>query len=116
MRQFVKLSAEFSFIVSIFLDKNKDIDTRIVLLFDCLAVFCYITMDIEFDDNGWAAIHHAIAAEKELLMSIEKYVASNEEYLEVETKDELQRTPLLLAVERNKLKSVEKLIELGRLK
>ena len=71
-------------------------------------------MDIEYDDDGWTAIHHCVAAETELLISIEKYITSNEEYLEVETKDEFQRTPLLLAVEKNKSKSVKKLIEYGR--
>ena len=71
-------------------------------------------MEIEFDDSGWTAIHHCIAAEKELLMSIEKNVASNEEYLEVATKDEFEYTPLLLAVKKNKFKSVEKLISLGK--
>ncbi|XP_076820559.1 uncharacterized protein LOC143465919 [Clavelina lepadiformis] len=70
-------------------------------------------MDIEFDDDGWTAIHHCVAADRELLMSIEKYVTTNEEYLEVETKDKFMRTPLLLAVEKNKTKSVEKLIQLG---
>nr|CAB3221648.1 ankyrin and armadillo repeat-containing protein-like [Phallusia mammillata] len=69
--------------------------------------------DIEYDEDGWTAIHHCVAAEKELLMSIEKFVTTNEEYLEVETKDSFQRTPFLLAVERNKTKSVEKLIDLG---
>ena len=70
--------------------------------------------DIEFDEDGWSAVHHCVAAEKELLMSIEKFVMTNEEYLECETKDKYQRTPFLLAVERNKTKSMEKLIELGR--
>ena len=70
-------------------------------------------MDIEFDDDGWTAIHHCVAADRELLMSIEKYVTANEGYLEVETKDKFMRTPLLLAVEKNKTKSVEKLIQLG---
>nr|XP_009858879.1 ankyrin and armadillo repeat-containing protein-like [Ciona intestinalis]XP_026690678.1 ankyrin and armadillo repeat-containing protein-like [Ciona intestinalis] len=69
--------------------------------------------DIEFDDEGWSAIHHCVAAEKELLMSIEKFVTSNEEFLECETKDRFHRTPLLLAVAKDKTKSVEKLLELG---
>jgi len=72
-------------------------------------------MEIEYDDEGWTAIHHCVAAETELLMSIEKFINSNEEYIEVETKNDLQQTPLLLAVERNKLKSVKKLLEFGKL-
>lgn len=70
--------------------------------------------DIEFDENGWAAIHHCMSAEKELLKSIESYVTINAEYLELETRDELQMTPLLLAVRFSKKKSVDKLISLGK--
>ena len=70
--------------------------------------------DIEFDEDGFSLIHHCVAAEKELLMSIEKYIVGNSDYLECETKDSLSRTPLLLAVERNKPKSVDKLLELGK--
>ncbi|XP_077975977.1 uncharacterized protein LOC144431964 [Styela clava] len=70
-------------------------------------------MEIEVDDTGWAAIHHCVAAEKELLMSIEKFVTMNPDNLEVETKDAFRRTPLLLAVHCNKKRSVEKLLDLG---
>ena len=71
-------------------------------------------MEIEYDDMGWTAIHHCVAAETELLMSIEKYINMNDEFLEVETKDDFQRTPFLLAVEKNKLKSVKKLLDFGK--
>lgn len=72
-------------------------------------------MDVDFDDDGWTVMHHCIAAEKELLMSIEKYVSLNEEFLEVETKYDFQYTPLLMAAEKNKLKSVQTLISLGKI-
>lgn len=69
--------------------------------------------DIEFDETGWAAIHHCMSAEKELLKSIESYINMNADFLEVETRDEFQMTPLLLAVKFGKKKSVDKLISLG---
>lgn len=70
-------------------------------------------MDIEVDEDGWAAIHHCVAAEKELLMSIEKFINMNADTLEFETQDRDRRTPLLLATHCNKKKSVEKLLDLG---
>ena len=72
-----------------------------------------MAVEIDFDDMGWTAIHHCVAAETELLMSIEKFISSNDEYLEVETQDDDQLTPLLLAVERNKARSVKMLLDFG---
>lgn len=68
------------------------------------------TMD-QLDDNGWAHIHHA--AFRGFVKSVEKFVNANEEQLEIETGDDLQATPLLLAVMSGQLETVKCLVDLG---
>ncbi len=69
-----------------------------------------VTMDV-LDENGWAHIHHA--AFRGFVKSVEKFVNANEEQLEIETGDDLQATPLLLAVMSGQIETVKCLVDLG---
>ena len=65
----------------------------------------------ELDENGWAHVHHA--AFRGFVKSIERFVAANEEQLELETGDELHSTPLHLAVMSGNLETVRCIVDLG---
>nr|XP_014348788.1 PREDICTED: uncharacterized protein LOC106705003 [Latimeria chalumnae] len=64
------------------------------------------------DNNGWVAIHHA--ALRNYAKSVEQFLEnSGMEELEIETKDGLRNTPLLLAVLSASQQTVELLVNLG---
>ena len=65
----------------------------------------------ELDENGWAHVHHG--AFRGYLKSLEKFVKTSEEQLELETEDELHSTPLLLSVMSGNLETVKFMVELG---
>ena len=65
----------------------------------------------EFDNNGWAHIHHA--AFNGYHKSVLRFVKTKPERLEVLTQDEQQITPLLAACISGKKETVETLMELG---
>ena len=51
----------------------------------------------EFDDNGWAVIHHMVAAEKPLLNQVRIFCDADKNLLDLQTRDQYKYTPLLLA-------------------
>lgn len=50
----------------------------------------------EFDDNGWAVIHHMVAAEKPLLNQVRIFCDADKNLLDLQTRDQYKYTPLLL--------------------
>lgn len=65
----------------------------------------------ELDENGWGHIHHA--AFRGFIKSVERFIAADPLQLELETGDNLQSTPFLLAVTSGNKESVKCLLELG---
>jgi ankyrin repeat protein len=65
----------------------------------------------EFDNEGWSHIHHAAFSGYQ--KSISRFVRSNQEHLELLTKDGQRNTPLLLACSSGQLDAVRFLVELG---
>ena len=65
----------------------------------------------EFDENGWAHIHQATY--RGYIKSVERFVESDREQLELETQDELHSTPFLLAVTSSSEQTVDCLLKLG---
>ncbi|MGH0119994.1 UNVERIFIED_CONTAM: hypothetical protein FKN15_061112 [Acipenser sinensis] len=65
----------------------------------------------QYDDKGWAPIHHA--AYRNSSKSVERFVTSGAEQLEMPTRDRLRSTPLLLAVSSASLQTTEVLVSLG---
>ncbi|XP_041376737.1 ankyrin and armadillo repeat-containing protein-like [Gigantopelta aegis] len=65
----------------------------------------------EFDENGWAHIHQATF--RGYIKSIERFVESDHEQLELETQDDLHSTPLLLAITSGSVQTVDCLLKLG---
>lgn len=63
----------------------------------------------EFDENGWAHVHHA--AYNGYHKSVNRFVKSGEDQLELETKDGEQLTPLLLACMNGHVGTVQLLAE-----
>lgn len=63
----------------------------------------------EFDGNGWAHVHHA--AYSGYHKSVNRFVKSGEDQLELETKDGEQLTPLLLACMNGHVGTVQLLAE-----
>ena len=51
----------------------------------------------EFDDNGWAVIHHMVAADKPLLNQVRIFCDADKNLLDLQTRDQYKYTPLLLA-------------------
>jgi len=68
---------------------------------------------MEFDDNGWAVIHHMVAADKPLLNQVRIFCDADKNLLSLQTRDQFKYTPLLLACHSGKADSVRCLIELG---
>ena len=69
---------------------------------------CKVNMD-EFDENGWAHVHHA--AYNGYYKSVSRFIKSREDQLELETQDGQQLTPLLLACMNGHLETVQLLVE-----
>ncbi|RXM34253.1 Ankyrin and armadillo repeat-containing protein [Acipenser ruthenus] len=65
----------------------------------------------QYDDKGWAPIHHATYWNSS--KSVERFVTSGTEQLEMPTRDRLRSTPLLLAVSSASLQTTEVLVSLG---
>lgn len=65
----------------------------------------------EFDENGWAHIHHA--AFNGYHKSVARFVKGRDDQLELLTEDGKQTTPLLLACTSGNIETVQVLIELG---
>lgn len=65
----------------------------------------------EFDNNGWAHIHHA--AFNGYQKSVIRFVTTKPDRLEILTQDEQDLTPLLIACISGQKETVETLIELG---
>ncbi|XP_033626712.1 ankyrin and armadillo repeat-containing protein-like [Asterias rubens] len=65
----------------------------------------------DLDERGWSHIHNA--AYHGYIKSIQRFVAASEDQLEFPTNDDRLMTPLLLAVDNNKLDTVQCLVELG---
>ncbi|XP_031564249.1 ankyrin and armadillo repeat-containing protein-like [Actinia tenebrosa] len=65
----------------------------------------------EFDENGWAHIHHA--AFNGYHKSVSRFVKSKDDQLELETQDGQQSTPFLLSCTSGVLDTVQLLVELG---
>eukprot|EP00794_Sanderia_malayensis_P019265 gene19265-21194_t len=65
----------------------------------------------EFDNNGWAHIHHA--AYNGYQKSVQRFVKTKPERLEILTQDDQQLTPFLAACKSGKLETIEVLIDLG---
>ncbi|XP_041077664.1 ankyrin and armadillo repeat-containing protein-like isoform X1 [Polyodon spathula] len=65
----------------------------------------------QYDDKGWAPIHHA--AYRNYCKSVERFVTSGAEQLEMPTRDRLRSTPLLLAVSSASLQTIKVLVSLG---
>ena len=65
----------------------------------------------EFDNEGWSHIHHAAFSGYQ--KSISRFVRTNQEQLELLTKDGKRNTPLLLACSNGQLEAVRFLVELG---
>ena len=65
----------------------------------------------EFDENGWAHVHQA--AFRGFVKSVERFINTDSEQLELETSDDLHSTPLLLAVMSGNLETVKCLVEVG---
>ena len=65
----------------------------------------------EFDENGWAHIHHA--AYNGYHKSVARFVKGREDQLELVTGDGKQSTPLLLSCTSGNIDTVQVLIELG---
>ncbi|KAK3702153.1 hypothetical protein QZH41_008212 [Actinostola sp. cb2023] len=65
----------------------------------------------DFDENGWAHIHHA--AHNGYHKSVSRFVKSKEDQLELETHDDQQSTPFLLSCTSGALETVQLLVELG---
>ena len=63
----------------------------------------------EFDENGWAHVHHA--AYNGYYKSVSRFIKSREDQLELETQDGQQLTPLLLACMNGHLETVQLLVE-----
>lgn len=63
----------------------------------------------EFDDNGWAHVHHA--AYNGYYKSVNRFITSREDQLELETQDGQQMTPLLLACMNGHVETVQLLVE-----
>ena len=63
----------------------------------------------EFDENGWAHVHHA--AYNGYYKSVSRFVKSREDQLELETQDGQQLTPLLLACMNGHVETVQLLVE-----
>jgi ankyrin repeat protein len=64
----------------------------------------------EFDENGWAHIHHA--AFNGYHKSVSRFVKSKDDQLELETQDGQQSTPFLLSCTSGVLETVQLLVEL----
>ncbi|XP_071174964.1 ankyrin and armadillo repeat-containing protein-like [Mytilus edulis] len=65
----------------------------------------------EFESNGWAAIHNA--AHRGFLKSIDFFLSEDQEFIELETRDELHMTPFLCSIDGNKIEAVEHLMKAG---
>ena len=65
----------------------------------------------EFDNEGWSHIHHAAFSGYQ--KSISRFVRTNQEQLELLTRDGKRNTPLLLACSNGQLDAVRFLVELG---
>lgn len=63
----------------------------------------------EFDENGWAHVHHA--ASNGYYKSVSRFIKSREDQLELETQDGQQLTPFLLACTNGHLETVQLLAE-----
>ena len=63
----------------------------------------------EFDENGWAHVHHA--AYNGYYKSVSRFIKSQEDQLELETQDGQQLTPLLLACMNGHVETVQLLVE-----
>lgn len=63
----------------------------------------------EFDENGWAHVHHA--AYNGYHKSVKRFIKSREDQLELETQDGQQLTPLLLACVNGHVETVQLLVE-----
>ncbi|PAA56708.1 hypothetical protein BOX15_Mlig028079g1, partial [Macrostomum lignano] len=70
----------------------------------------YATMN-EYDEHGYAPIHQS--AQRSLLKSIEKFVQTNRNQLELETQDEYKFTAFLVAVKYGQITAVKLLTDLG---
>lgn len=68
----------------------------------------YVNMD-EFDENGWAHVHHA--AYNGYYKSVSRFIKSREDQLELETQDGQQLTPFLLACMNGHVDTVQLLAE-----
>ena len=58
---------------------------------------------MEFDDNGWAVIHHMVAADKPLLNQVRIFCDADKNLLGLQTRDQFKYTPLLLACHSGKV-------------
>lgn len=67
-----------------------------------------VNMD-EFDENGWAHVHHA--AYNGYYKSVSRFIKSREDQLELETQDGQQLTPFLLACMNGHVETVQLLAE-----
>lgn len=65
----------------------------------------------DYDENGWAHIHHA--ANRGFPKSLERFVHADPDQLELRTSDELGSTPFLIAITSGNLESITCLINLG---
>lgn len=65
----------------------------------------------DFDEHGWAHIHHA--ADRGFPKSLERFVHADPDQLELATNDSLGSTPFLIAVASGNLDSINCLITLG---
>ncbi|EDO46402.1 predicted protein [Nematostella vectensis] len=65
----------------------------------------------EFDENGWAHIHHA--SFNGYHKSVSRFIKNKEDQLELETQDGTSCTPFLLACKSGVLETVQLLVELG---
>ena len=63
----------------------------------------------EFDENGWAHVHHA--AYNGYYKSVSRFIKSREDQLELETQDGQQLTPFLLACMNGHVDTVQLLAE-----
>ncbi|KAJ8303491.1 hypothetical protein KUTeg_019887 [Tegillarca granosa] len=70
-----------------------------------------LKMADEFDDTGWAQIHHA--SQRGFVKSISFFLQDDPDLLELETKDERQLTPFLCAVDGGKTDSIQHLMDAG---
>lgn len=91
------------------LDLNES-DQRKEQLTSFARVYLISIMD-EFDENGWAHIHHA--AFNGYYKSVSRFVKSKEDQLELETKDGQESTPFLLSCTSGALETVQLLVDLG---